>query len=134
MRETQLTAKIVKQLCTFSRCYARKRHGSAYCVGEPDIYACYGGGSVFIEVKMLDGALSTLQAIMLQRWQDAGALCVLAVWDPEQKALAIFHNKNWVAYTGPVKARVLRWENKDYFNVRLAQLDEALEGMYADAC
>ena len=74
MKETAITAKLIQKLNTIPMCHARKRHGSAYMAGDPDVCICYKGQTILIEMKLLAGELSDLQAVMLQRWQDAGAM------------------------------------------------------------
>lgn len=139
MNESGQTQKLLKELNAIPGCYARKRHGGAYCSGEPDAQACYKGQMFQIEVKLLGGELSDLQAVMLQRWQDAGAVCVLAVWDPVQKAFAFFAHKNWQEYVGKVKRHVIECANKgEYFNVRIGKeggsmLKDAINGLYSDS-
>ena len=129
MKETAITAKLVKKLNAIPRCFARKRHGGAFSSGDPDIQVCYKGLTILIEVKVLVGELSELQAVMMQRWQDAGAVCILAVWDAEQKAFAMFLDKTWKEYAGKVKPRVLDIHSGKYFNVREGMYEEMLDGI-----
>lgn len=131
MRETQVTAKLVKALNAIPGCCARKRHGSAYTSGDPDVSVVYRGHAIFIEMKMLDGELSDLQAVMLERWQQAGATCVLGVWDPEQKAYAFFVGpKIWQDYVGKIKSRVINPINGEYTNSRDNGLADFLKGIH----
>lgn len=116
VKEASVTTKLIKHLNSLPNCFARKRHGGAYTSGDPDIHICYCGKTIFIEMKVLEGELSELQAVMMQRWQGAGAVCVLAVWDHENKEFIFFVNKaDWRRLCGKVKKHVLdNTESKEY--------------------
>lgn len=133
MKETNVTAKLIKHINALPQCFARKRHGGAYTSGDPDIHICFRGVTIFIEMKLMAGELSDLQAVMMQRWQNAGAVCVLGVWDAEQKCFAFFTNCDWKKYVGKVKKHVDMINSGEYFNARYPQLEDALKGWYADS-
>ena len=68
MKESYITAAIMRYLKTVPDCFAWKEHGGMYgTAGLPDIICCIGGRSVGFEVKTPDGRLSKLQEITLQR-------------------------------------------------------------------
>ena len=116
VKESGVTAKLIKHINSIPGCFARKRFGGAFSSGDPDIQICYRGHTIFIEMKTMDGQLSDLQAIMMQRWQAAGATCVLGVWDAGNKEFIFFVNKaDWRRLCGKVKRHVLDdTESKEY--------------------
>ncbi len=66
--------------------------------GDPDALICYQGKLIWIEVKVTGGKLSALQAEQMQRWQNAGALVILAVWNYERKVFKVYTSKKiWSA-------------------------------------
>ena len=68
MKESEITAAIMRHLKTVPDCFAWKEHGGMYgTAGLPDIICCIGGRFVGLEVKTPDGRLSKLQEITLQR-------------------------------------------------------------------
>ena len=85
MGENALTVKLIKRLNEISGCRARKRHGGKFQSGDPDVAVVYKGHAVYIEVKVLGGALTKLQAFQLARWAEAGATCLLVVFDEKTK-------------------------------------------------
>jgi hypothetical protein len=87
-------------------------------------------------MKLLAGELSDLQAVMLQRWQDAGAVCLLGVWDPDMPSYTFYRNmKNtWALHVGKIKPRIEQYRaNGSYCNKKHDQLLQILEGWYADS-
>ena len=136
MKETAITTKLIQKLNLLPNCYARKRHGSAYCSGDPDIHICFQGLTIFVEMKVISGELSDLQAVMLQRWQDAGATCILAVYDTTQKSFSFFINPaepcSWKNFVGKVKPLVSDARNIDiHCNARYDNMLELLNKIYA---
>ena len=130
MNESKVTTKLIQALNAIPCCFARKRHGNIFSAGDPDIALCYRGRTILIELKMPGGALSDLQAIMLDRWQAAGAVCVLGVWDSAQKAFCFHSNKSWKKYVGNIKSTMLRAGCGAYQNVRAADMQEVLDDWY----
>ena len=113
MREPAVTDKIVKSLNAVYDCHARKRHSGKYGSGEPDVMGCYCGQAFFIEVKMLDGELTMLQANQLQLWQSARAITAVAIYDPKSKKFMFvrldYDKEKWAQFIGPKKIKEL-WE------------------------
>lgn len=90
MNENAVTSKLIKQLNSIPELYARKRHGGMFSSGDPDIQICYKGYTVLIEMKMHGGALSEIQAVQMNRWQNAKAICMLAVYNPKDKSYSVY--------------------------------------------
>lgn len=72
--EASIVRQILKYINSLPRCYAEKTHGSAYTSGAPDITACVGGRRLEIECKRPGKQATPLQARMLSRWAEAGAV------------------------------------------------------------
>ena len=107
MTESAVTAKLIRTLNSIPRCYARKQFGGRFSSGEPDVKMVYAGRPIFIEVKLLSGKLSSLQAIMLTRWQNAGAICAIAVFCPEKKSFTFFINSDaWNYHVGKLVTQI----------------------------
>ena len=49
--ESSVVATIIKKLNAVPGCRVKKFHGSAFGMMELDIYGCFNGRAVFIEVK-----------------------------------------------------------------------------------
>lgn len=97
------------------------------------MHIVYKGFTIFVEMKVMEGTLSDLQAFMLQRWQNAGATCMLGVWDAEQKAFVFFSNPpDWKYFIGKVKPHVQNMGITQIgFNARYTMLQEMLDSLYA---
>ena len=95
MNENTVTTKLINKLKTLKECYARKQHGGMFSSGDPDVLICFRGKLIWIEVKVNGGKLSALQAEQMQRWQNAGALVFLAVWNYERKIFKVYAHKLW---------------------------------------
>ena len=67
--------------------WARKVHGNAMTVGEPDIDACIRGRAVKLELKQPGKRPTALQMAKLRTWAAAGALSGWAVTMVEVDAL-----------------------------------------------
>lgn len=131
MRETAVTTKLVKHLNKIPGCFARKRHGSAYSAGDPDVHICYRGLTLFIEMKVVGGELSELQAIMLQRWQDAGASCILMVWDASKKVFSTYYRvPRWADYAGRKIRPAAMLPGPDYLNVTYSDMEKFINERY----
>lgn len=74
--EARLTKKIIDTLKTEPRTYVRKKHGSAYGSGWPDILGCTNGIMFAIEVKTPGGGygVTKLQQAELDKWARSGAI------------------------------------------------------------
>lgn len=78
-REVQVVTSILKWLKTVPNCQARKLHGSIYAhKGDPDIYGCIDGRMFLIECKQPGENPTELQAAMLVKWGQAGAVVGVA--------------------------------------------------------
>lgn len=53
--ESSVVATIIKKLNAVPGCRVKKFHGSAFGMMELDIYGCFNGRAVFIEVKRPGG-------------------------------------------------------------------------------
>lgn len=77
--ESTIVASILTYLNGLQGCQAEKTHGSAMSSGKADIYACYKGRFIRLEVKTSDhgNKASKKQLINLRRWRSAGAACAV---------------------------------------------------------
>nr|DAK45728.1 MAG TPA: Nuclease [Caudoviricetes sp.] len=77
--ESTIVASILTYLNGLQGCQAEKTHGSAMSSGKADIYACYKGRFIRLEVKTSDhgNKASKKQLINLRRWRSAGAICAV---------------------------------------------------------
>lgn len=80
MREAQIVKTIIDYLNSQPHCVAEKIQGSAAGSGKADINACYYGRALRIEVKTADhgNRASEKQLVNMQRWEQAGAICLVA--------------------------------------------------------
>ncbi len=121
MREPQITSKIVAALNAVEGCFAKKRHSGTFGGGgEPDISGCYMGYSFLIEVKMLDGELTKLQAAALERWKKARAQTFLATYNEKTKVLKISPDPEggtWLDMAGPGLVKT------DYYEEQVGTLE-----------
>lgn len=131
-RENDVTAKLIKVLNSIPLTRAKKRHGGKFQSGEPDIAAVFRGRAVLIEVKLIDGELTRLQAAELDRWAAAGAFCAVAVWNHAQRVFSIHRDRileSWQALTG---AGTL---NKEFnFGLRLGLTKDAWTSLLEESC
>ena len=75
MRESLIQKKILDYLNGLPNCYAVNNHGNGYQgAGRPDIFACYRGRFLALEVKNEKGQPTKLQLHELAKWQAAGAV------------------------------------------------------------
>ena len=73
-KESAIQRAILSYLNSLPNCYAVTNHGSAWQgAGRPDIFACYRGQFLALEVKTEDGYLTRLQQHELSKWNIAGA-------------------------------------------------------------
>ena len=100
MNENTITTKLIHALNTIPGCYAKKQHGGMFSSGEPDVNACYEGRALKIEVKVSGGCLSPLQAQQMQKWTNAGAIVLLAVYDYNTKLFSIHSSALWELFAG----------------------------------
>lgn len=74
-REAPVVDRCLQYLRRLSRSRWEKRHGTAYGrVGRLDIFGCYHGQHVEIEIKRPMEEPTERQRHELRAWQDAGAL------------------------------------------------------------
>ena len=85
--EKSIVSSILRWLKTLPGCYAEKRHGNQYSAGRPDITGCINGRRFEIEVKRPGGKATKLQAEMLKRWREAGAVAGVATSQAEAEEL-----------------------------------------------
>ena len=111
MNENAITQKVLRLMNSVPGCYSRKRHGGAFCSGDPDIAGVAYGRAFFCEMKVAGGELSKLQAVMLDKWSAAGADTSVAVYSPETKKIRVIHlhqgctpedDEHWVDFAGPI--------------------------------
>lgn len=76
--EGRIVTKVLAYLNALPDGHARKVHGNAFTVGEPDVDACVRGRSVKVEIKVPGGRATPLQAAVLDKWRAAGALAFVA--------------------------------------------------------
>ena len=110
MKEPAVTAKLVQEINGVHGCYAKKRHSGKFQSGEPDITGCYCGHAFYIEVKMITGALTLLQAHQLEKWRDARATVLVAVYnqaDKKIKLIELNETERWGDFIGSNKIKEL---------------------------
>ena len=75
MREATIQRRILDYLNSLPGCRAVNNHGNGYQgAGRPDIFACYRGRFLVLEVKNEKGQPTKLQLHELAKWQAAGAV------------------------------------------------------------
>lgn len=75
MKESAIQAKILNYLNRLPECKVVNNHGNAYQgAGRPDIFACYRGRFLALEVKNETGQPTKLQLHELAKWKAAGAI------------------------------------------------------------
>lgn len=74
VHEKNIVKAILVYLNGLPNCRARKRHGSIYSVGEPDITGCIKGQRFEFEVKAPGNTATPLQLEEIALWQRAGAI------------------------------------------------------------
>jgi len=72
MKERTIVQNILKFLNGLDECYARKIFSSNFTANLPDIFCCFRGRAVILEVKRPGQKLTKLQDVELRRWLDAG--------------------------------------------------------------
>jgi hypothetical protein len=88
--ESAIVRTILRKLNALPGCYARKMHGGPYSAGLPDVFCCYQGHLLALEVKRPGGRLTALQAAELDRWRAAGATAaVVTSWADVERVLAL---------------------------------------------
>lgn len=85
--ENARTYRLIKVLNSVPGCRAKKRHGGQFQQGDPDVAGVFLGRSFFIEVKVTNGELTSLQATELQKWREAGAATFVAIYHDSDKKL-----------------------------------------------
>lgn len=78
--ESSLQTQVLKYLNSLHGCVAENVSGNAMQSGRADINGCFRGRCFRIELKVPDhrNVTSTKQKLNLRRWQNAGALTVVA--------------------------------------------------------
>ena len=74
MLESLVTRQILRWLNSIEGVRANKLWATPANKGEPDVYACWRGRAVFIEVKVPWSKPRSLQAHTLSLWRAAGAI------------------------------------------------------------
>ena len=90
--ESSVVATIIKKLNAVPGCRVKKFHGSAFGMMELDIYGCFNGRAVFIEVRRPGGKAPERQKREIERWRAVGALTGCAT--TPQEALSIINQRN----------------------------------------
>ncbi len=72
--EKSIVQSILYYLNNLPKCRAIKFQGTIRKHGEPDIFCCYHGRMILLEVKRPDGEPTPLQEVTLQLWRNAGAV------------------------------------------------------------
>lgn len=101
-RERDITTRILKTLRA-GGAFAEKNHGNAYTrIGTPDIYACYQGRFIAIEVKRPGEHPTPAQVAFLNELTLAGA--VTAVMTSHEQVYEmweqVFHERHPVRAAG----------------------------------
>lgn len=79
-REAAIQAAILRYLNGLPGCRAENNHGNGWQgAGRPDIYGCYRGRMIVIEVKRPGEQPTKLQMHRLEQWAAAGAVAIVAV-------------------------------------------------------
>lgn len=79
MRESTLTARILRELNNAPGCMAIKTHGGRFGrAGTPDIVGCYQGRAFLLEVKVGGNAPTRLQEHEMESWDQSGAAVEVA--------------------------------------------------------
>lgn len=72
--EKSIVQSILYYLNNLPKCRAIKFQGTIRKHGEPDIFCCYHGRMILLEVKRPDGEPTPLQAGTMAKWRQAGAV------------------------------------------------------------
>lgn len=80
MIESSLQTQVLKYLNGLNGCIAENVSGNAMQSGRADINGCYRGQCFRIELKVPDNRnkASTKQLLNIRKWQNAGALTMVA--------------------------------------------------------
>lgn len=74
-RESGLQTQIMNYLKGLATCRVRNNHGDEFSViGEPDLFVCYRGRFMAIEVKRQGEEPAKKQRYELRKWSEAGAI------------------------------------------------------------
>lgn len=77
--EAALTKRVMAYLESLPGCHAEKRWGGGMGKrGMPDVSACYKGVRLEIELKVGRNKPTKLQEYQLRKWQEAGAVVLVA--------------------------------------------------------
>lgn len=105
-KEGAITKRLIDEMKKAPKIWVKKRHQSVFQTGEPDIAIVLNGCAGFIEVKKIDGELTALQAVTMQKLTDAGAYVALFIWDKEDGIFYILDNVQaepiWTDYIGKI--------------------------------
>ena len=75
MSESTFKNRILKYLNGLPGCKAIKMHGNQYVeAGTPDIFCCYRGRPVLLELKLPGNEPTVIQLKRLEEWRAAGAV------------------------------------------------------------
>lgn len=77
VKETSITKSLLTYLNSLPQCKAVKIHGNEFTCGQPDVFCCYRGQTIVIEVKNEVGKTSKLQEVILAEWEKSGAIAVV---------------------------------------------------------
>ncbi len=89
--ETHLKKRIYKALEPFTNCYHRKV-SDRWHAGLPDLFVCFEGRCVWLELKILPNKLTPLQKKELQVIQGSGGLAFGLFAKPDMNAFYLYRN------------------------------------------
>jgi len=87
--EKNITKTTIKRLNTLEGCKVKKFHGSAWGNAELDVYGCYKGRAVFIEVKRPGEKATDRQSSIIREWASVGAITGVVTSADEAVALVL---------------------------------------------
>jgi len=90
MKESRITAAILRYLNSLPNAYFFKEYGSAYHSSEPDIIGCWHGQAVVIEVKRPGEHSRLSQRAVQRKWHDAGAVVLADVTSVDDVREALY--------------------------------------------
>ena len=76
--ESSIVARILKWLNSQPGAYAFKVHGGRWGGGQPDIVGSFKGRALALEIKRPGYEATALQLATLKKWEQAGAVAVVA--------------------------------------------------------
>jgi Holliday junction resolvase len=87
--ESTIVTSILKYLNGIEGCYAIKKQGTQNQGGQPDIFGCFDGRMLALEVKRPGETPTKLQRARLKRWAKAGAIAAVVCSRDQVKELLL---------------------------------------------